>query len=238
MKPLITNTLSIILIVFTFFSCKDKSTVYKNITGQKDQWVCETQDPENSVITFEDNKMEIITSKGITIWFKEKLEGDVVIEYDATVIDNNGKYDRVSDLNCFWMFSNPKQTDGDIDLEDNDRNGMFQNYHSLQGYYVGLGGHNNSKTRFRRYNGDPNRPLDPEHDFTDSKYLITPNKRYHIKLIAVGNTVQYWRDEQLIYNIDDSDRFTKGWFGIRTVTNHLIVEDVKITLPFRIELSR
>jgi len=228
MNQLILRFLFIGTIISCLYSCKNTVTWYQDITDKKDWWVIEIQDPENSSITFENSQMEINTSKGATIWFKEKLKGNVIIEYDVTVVDSGGTYDRVSDLNCFWMFSNPKEPDGDLKLRDNKRNGIFTNYHCLQGYYVGLGGHNNTRTRFRRYNGNINRPLMPEHDLLDSKYMIVPNKKYHIKLIAKGQIVQYWRDSQLIFNVVDNNPLKKGWFGIRTITNHMIIENVSI----------
>jgi len=223
------------LVAFLLVSClcqvnaqSDERIRYTNVTGKAQWWIAEIQDECGSIIAWEGDKMEIEVSKGITIWFREKLKGNVVIEYDATVVDKGGANDRVSDLNCFWMFSDPKESDGDIKLGNNKRNGLFRNYHTLQGYYVGLGGHDNTRTRYRRYNGDVNRPLKPEHDLTDASYLLVPNKKYHIKLIAQGQSIQYWRDDQLIFNVRDPEPLREGWFALRTLTNHMIIENVTI----------
>ena len=172
--------------------------------------------------------MEIDVSKGATIWFKELLKGDVVIEYDVTVISAGGPNDRVSDLNCFWMFSNPDEENDSLKFDNNTRNGKFSNYHTLQGYYVGLGGHNNTKTRFRRYNGEINRTLLPEHDLSEQKYLIEPNKKYHIQLVLKGKKIQYIRDGVTIFDWDDEQPLTKGWFAFRTVNNHMIIENFRV----------
>jgi len=147
---------------------------------------------------------------------------------DVTVISAGGPNDRASDLNCFWMFSDPKEKDGTFKFGENMRNGKFNNYHTLQGYYVGLGGHNNTKTRFRRYNGDINRDLLPEHDLSEQKYLITPNKKYRIQLVVKGDVVKYIRDDVTIFDWKDEDALSNGWFAFSTVTNHMVIENFNI----------
>ncbi|MDC1106884.1 polysaccharide lyase family 8 super-sandwich domain-containing protein [Prolixibacteraceae bacterium] len=82
--------------------------IYSNMLNDKSNWVVEQYKGES--VTIGNGEMEIIDQKGCTIWFKKELEGNIAIEYDATVISNGGKYDRVSDLNCFWMAQDPRQT--------------------------------------------------------------------------------------------------------------------------------
>ena len=69
-------------------------------------WIVEQQ--PGGTVTFENNQIEIEDAKGCTVWLKHKLKGAVKIEYDVIVIDEGGAYDRVSDLNCFWMAIDPK----------------------------------------------------------------------------------------------------------------------------------
>lgn len=228
------KNLSWMVIIF-LLSCTGNKTkhdglqlVYDSVLSDPELWVPEIQDKNGSTITFSENKMEIDVSKGATIWFKELLKGDVVIEFDATVISAGKPNDRVSDLNCFWMFSDPVEENGSLKFNENNRNGKFSNYHTLQGYYVGLGGHNNTKTRFRRYNGEINRTLLPEHDLSLQKYLIIPNKKYHIQLVLKGKKIQYIRDGVTIFDWDDEQALTKGWFAFRTVTNHMVIENFRI----------
>lgn len=228
MKP--GNILLIISIILLSCSAKKKEHAglklfYNSVLSDSAKWVPEIQNRDGSRITFSDNKMEIDVSEGATIWFKELLKGDVVIEYDATVISEGGPNDRVSDLNCFWMFSDPNQENGSLRFCNNNRNGKFFNYNTLQGYYVGLGGHNNTKTRFRRYNGEKERNLLPEHDLSDQKYLIEPNKKYHIQLVVKGKNIRYIRDGATIFNWHDEQALTGGWFAFRTVTNHMVIEN-------------
>ncbi|MDX1283367.1 MAG: DUF6250 domain-containing protein [Draconibacterium sp.] len=223
------------ILLFCIFSCTQKPNqnneeilIHESVISNPDNWIAEIEDTKGSTISFSENKLEIDVSKGATIWFKEKLAGNIIIEYDATVISKGGPNDRVSDLNCFWMFSNPAEEDGDLNFGNNTRNGKFSNYHKLQGYYVGLGGHNNSKTRFRRYNCQENRNLLREHDLSDKKHLITPNKKYRIQLVVNGKTIKYIRDGEIIFNWEDGQPLKSGWFAFRTVRNHMIIENYRV----------
>ncbi|WP_282015024.1 DUF6250 domain-containing protein [Marinifilum flexuosum] len=195
--------------------------------GSLDNWISEIQEDSCSSVLVKDGKMDIDVCKGTSIWLDQYFEGGVLIEYDATVIGKGGPNDRVSDLNCFWNATDPRSPK---DLFDSPRkaSGMFHDYDTLQLYYVGMGGHNNTKTRFRRYTGDGNKPLLAGHDLSAPDVLIEANKTYRIQLIALNGRVQFIRDGAIIYDFKDEDAYEKGWFGIRTINNHMSVDNVKV----------
>ena len=159
-------------------------------------WCVESESPDYK-ITFLGDTVEILSPKGLTLWRKEKMIGETTIEYDACVIDEGKKGDRLSDLNCFWMASDPKYPN-DILKRKSWRNGIFMNCYSLQLYYLGYGGNSNSTTRFRRYNGDErgikDKAFQPAilREYTDADHLLKPNKWYHIKIMSKGNKVSYY----------------------------------------------
>jgi len=231
--------LTLISIGILVQACNQKAYVDYNFTKEEllyqddfslnnsEDWIAELQSDSGSFVGLNNGALEIDVSKGATIWFKHKLEGDILIEYRATVIDNNGPNDRGSDLNCFWMASDPRQSD---DLFNSPRraSGMFHDYDTLKLYYVGMGGHNNTKTRFRRYNGKGDKPLLPEHDLADKEDLIFPNTTCQIQLVAMGNQVQFFRDSKLVYDFVDESPYTQGWFGIRTIENHMTIDNFKV----------
>lgn len=188
------------------------------------QWVVEQM--RGGTTTLKDGQLDINDASGCTIWFKPKLEGAIMIEYEATLIKEGGKYDRVSDLNCFWMAIDPKYPD-DI-FANKERGGDFKNYHPLRLYYVGYGANNNTTTRFRRYPGGGARPCLPEHDLQDKKFMHTPNKTIKIQIVANGNAIQYLRDGEIVFDFDDKNPFTEGWFAFRTVQNHLRIDNFKV----------
>lgn len=198
--------------------------LYEDQFGNDLKW-WEVEQQAGGKVELNDEKLEITDAAGATIWFKNRLNQPVMIEYTATVIDEGGKQDRVSDLNCFWLASNPKSNRF---FKNHNREGKFVQYDSLQLYYVGLGGHDNSKTRFRRYDGKGNKPLLPKYDLSDKKYLITPNIPNHIRIIAYNGIIQYWRNGMLIYEYKDDAPYQTGYFGFRTVNNHMTVDDFKV----------
>jgi len=166
---------------------------------------------------------------GITVWLKQKLSGPVAIEYDATAISAGGPNDRVSDLNCFWMADDPAHPGA---LLDQGRTGKFADYDTMTAYYVGYGGNANTTTRFRRYIGQSgNRPLRPEDDLNDEPHLLTANKKKHLKLVADGSKIAFWRDGERVFSFDDPQPYTSGWFGLRTVKSHLAIEQLRIHRP-------
>ena len=184
------------------------------------QWVVESESPDYKVAVDKDGVCEISAPKGLTFWYKQKMSGNVVIEYDAKVFQEK-EGDRLSDLNCFWMASDPKAAD--VFKNSKTRGGVFANCASLQLYYVGFGGNSNSTTRFRRYNGEPSPALVKE--YKDADHLLKPNHWYHIKLVSVNGRVQYWIDGELLFDYLDSDPYTSGWFGFRTTWSRTAIRN-------------
>ena len=172
-------------------------------------------------------KLEIDDVSGCTVWLKEKFSGSIQIEYDVFLIKDGGPNDRVSDLNCFWMASDPKNVDN-LFANSDKRGGKFSNYDSLQLYYMGVGGNDNGTTRFRRYVGNGERPLLPENDLKNVKFMLEGNRSYHIKIIAHNGVIQYYRDNELFVDFKDTNPYTSGYFGLRTVKNHMTVDNFKV----------
>ena len=188
------------------------------------QWVVEQAN--GGATALKNGQLDIDDAKGCTVWFKEKLAGSVMIEYEATLIKRGGKRDRVSDLNCFWMAIDPKNPE-DLFANKN-RGGKFKNYHPLRLYYVGYGANNNTTTRFRRYPGGGSRPCLPEHDLRDKKFMHKPNKTIKIQIIADGGKIQYLRDGDIVFDFLDKNPFREGWFGFRTVRNHMRIDNFRV----------
>lgn len=182
-------------------------------------WKVESESPDYKV-TFIGDTAEIVSPKGLTLWRKEKMNGRVTIEYDAcVVVEKEG--DRLSDLNCFWMASDPAYPDN-IWKREKWRNGIFLNCYSLQLYYMGYGGNYNSTTRFRRYDGNEAGITDPKvrpaiwKEYTDADHLLKANHWYHIKITNEDNRISYYIDGKQLVDFRDAEPLTEGWFGFRT----------------------
>ena len=205
--------------------------LHENLVNDLSQWHIETEQP--GTISAKEGTLSIDVPRGCTVWFTQELSGNIMIEYDARMIRaaTPGPNDRVSDLNCFWMATDPRaNSDAATDYFNVPaRTGAFATYDQLKTYYVGQGGNSNTTTRFRRYIGAAgNRPILPEYDLTAAQYLLTPNTWQRIRLVACGKLIEYYRDDVRIFQYMDPEPYTRGYFGIRTTFNHMEVKNLLI----------
>jgi hypothetical protein len=187
-------------------------------------WTVESE--QSARVRVSDGTLDIDTPAGLTLWFKAELRGPVLIEYEAVAVSAGGPNDRVSDLNCFWMATDRHSPSGS---PGGARSGAFADYNNLRAYYVGLGGNGNTTTRFRRYIGSTTeRPLLPENDRASPDELLRPNVYQAIRLVADGRLIQYYRDERRLFEYDDPQPYTHGWFAIRTTKSHLRIRHFRV----------
>ncbi len=182
-------------------------------------WRVESESPDY-VVTFSGDTAEIFSPKGLTLWLKEKMNGKVTIEYDARVVVR-GTGDRLSDLNCFWMASDPLYPD-DLWKREAWRGGRFLNCYTLRLYYLGYGGNHNTTTRFRRYDGNEDavtnaaaRPAVLK-EYGDKEHLLEANRWYHVRITTDGSRTCYCLDGECLVDFTDPAPLTEGWFGFRT----------------------
>lgn len=183
-------------------------------------WMAEFEKPVGSSIKIGEGKLDLNTAVGATVWYKNKMSGNMMITYTATVVDAGGINDRVSDLNTFWMATNP--------LNENifNQNGKFSSYDKLHLYYAGIGGHDNSTTRFRKYAADQGKEILKE--YTDKEHLLVGNKKYSITIKLYNGLVQYFINDNLFWEYKDLSPYQEGYFGFRTTTSHQVYEDFKV----------
>jgi hypothetical protein len=192
------------------------------LTSDLRNWSVE-QMPGGTVTTRGDT-LVIDDAAGCTVWLRRRLTAPVEISYDITPISRGGPHDRVSDVNCFWMATDPASPD----TPPAPRSGKFEDYDSLRTYYVGMGGNYNTTTRFRRYAGAGTKPLLPQHDLSDPKFLLQPNKTYHVRIVARDGVAEYWRDGEKLFTFRDPQPLTTGWFAFRTVQSHLEIRNFQV----------
>ena len=129
-------------------------------------WIAEIEPTRDAVSTVytQNNSLILNTKGGVTVWLNKLLKDDIRIEYDRQVLLDTGKNDRLSDLNQFWMASDPHNPNLFT------RNGKFEAYNNLQLYYVGMGGNTNKTTRFRKYQSSGTKPVIKE--YLDAPHLL------------------------------------------------------------------
>jgi hypothetical protein len=222
------NYLFLVLLVFTsiLFSQTKVKEVLKakviysdNFDKDWSNWNVEFEKPETSSLKIIDGKLDVSTSIGATIWFKTQLSGNIMITYDVKVLDEGGVFDRVSDLNAFWMATDPSSN-------SIQRDGKFASYDNLNLYYAGVGGHYNKFTRFRKYNNIEDKPVLKE--YTDKEHLLVGNTTYSVKIIVNKGQIQYFLNGELYWDFQDDKPYTKGFFGFRTSKSHQQFDNFKV----------
>lgn len=198
------------------------SIVYEDDFSQGlGSWRVEQQ--EGGSVSIENGKLVIADKKGCTVWFDKELEGPVRISYTVTVSSE----ERISDMNCFWMASDP-DNEADLFADGHGRAGAFAQYDALRLYYVGYGGNYNSTTRFRRYLGHGEKPLLEGYDLQDEANLLKPDHAYRVELIADEVGARFYLDGKLVFEYADEAPLMRGWFGFRTVWSRLLIDDFKV----------
>ncbi len=193
-------------------------------------WVVEQKAAAGASVTARDGALLIDDKAGVTVWRRELLRAPVRIRFTATL--PGGEDRRVSDLNCFWMATDPRSPDDFFAAEKTGRDGSFATYDGLKTYYVGCGGNGNTTTRFRRYDGRGARPLLPEHDRKEKEALLEKDRAYKIEITVDADGRTTWaRDGVVWFDYRDPEPLREGWFGFRTVWSRLEIRDFAVETP-------
>lgn len=204
-----------------------------NSSRNKSVWITEIAAQPDSKVYIKDQQLILDTKGGVTVWLNKKLSGNIRIEYARKVLVDTGKNDRLSDLNTFWMATDPRNNNLFT------RNGVLERYDSLKLYYVGMGGNTNSTTRFRKYDGSSERILLKE--YTDSAHLLRANQTYITTIEVVGQTVRYWVNGELFFEYTDPAVLKEGYFGFRSTKSRQGMDWIKVyqlpSVPLKGELK-
>lgn len=182
-------------------------------------YIIEKSNKDTNAVQFRDGQMELDSEGGLTVWYREKLKGDIRISFDRMVVMEGGPHDRLSDLNQFWMANDP----GDQLFK---RTGGFREYDSLLMYYVGMGGNYNKTTRMRRYDGRGT--LEMVGEYTDSAHLLKPNHWYHIDIITRKGINSFIVDGVKYFEYEDKNQIGSGWFAFRSTKSRQRIDNLKI----------
>lgn len=184
------------------------------------KWIAEVAaEPRSSVYT-RNGRLVLDTKGGVTVWLNRKLSGKLLITYTRRVLTEGKVNDRLSDMNQFWMATDPRNSDLFT------REGVFEEYDSLQLYYVGMGGNTNTTTRFRKYEGNGQKPLLQE--YQDADHLLKSGKEYHIKITVDNGSTSYWVDDKLYFRYVDPEPLKEGYFGFRSTWSRQEISDFRV----------
>lgn len=221
-----TRSLTMLILALLTQALNGQTVTLKN-------WIAEDHSGQMQIEVSRDT-LEIVSPKGVTLWYNQKLTGEYEISYRVQVVMQGGAFDRLSDLNCFWAANDPEHPD-DLFARSAWRKGIFQRYKTLNLFYVGYGGNHNSTTRFRRYYGtgadskdEIARPIIKE--YTDSEHLLQPNRWYDIRIVVKKDATDFYVDGVKLFQAPlgragEGD----GYFGLRLLTNHVIFSGFQVT---------
>ncbi|WP_455586174.1 DUF6250 domain-containing protein [Bacteroides sp.] len=221
MKGIIIRYFALFTFVWLISACFSSS---RNNTPVLEKWVAEDESAAMQLSLISDT-LDIVAPAGLTLWYNEFLTGNYEINYRIAMLMQSGEYDRLSDLNCFWAASDPLYPDN-IFARSAWRNGVFKNYNTLNLFYVGYGGNDNTTTRFRRYyaeyygvDEDRVKPLIAE--YTDRSHLLMPDKWYHIVIRVERGVTTYSVDGEELFRASLHPGEGDGYFGLRLLQNHV-----------------
>jgi rhamnogalacturonan endolyase len=181
------------------------------------QWLPEYRPVPQAIIAARNGKLLMDLPGDATVWFKQKLKSNVLITYKRKMIMNGGPNDRLSDLNQFWMATDPANKNLFT------RDGTFKQYDNLSLYYVGIGGNSNTTTRFRKYDGKGERTL-----LAENSELLQPNKEYAIQIAVYKGCTRLSVDGNEYFSYRDPAPLREGHFGFRTTHSHQEISDFKV----------
>ena len=217
--------------LITFFLLNSVMLYAQHENTSVQQWKIEDESRALQMIERADT-VELIVPGGLTMWYQQRLTGDYEINYRICMVMKGGKYDRLSDLNCFWAANDPKHPD-DLFARSQWRNGVFKNYNTLNLFYVGYGGNDNTTTRFRRYYGqfydvDEARIKPLIKEYTDPVHLLKPNQWYYIQIRVQDNCTTFLVDGEELFRLPLEAGAGDGHFGLRLLQNHVRFTNFRI----------
>lgn len=185
-------------------------------------WIAEIELKAGGVssVYTRDSALVLDTRGGVTVWLNKLLHGDLRIEFDRKVLVDTGRNDRLSDMNVFWMATDPANANLFT------RHGRFESYDDLRLYYVGMGGNTNKTTRFRKYNSGGVKPIIKE--YLDAEHLLTTGKMYHVRIVVAGDVTSYWVNDECYFTYADPTPLKEGYFGFRSTWSRQEIEHLRV----------
>jgi len=210
------------LSIFFSGSAQEK-VIWKVPLNDINKWVIELEYPEKSHVEATNEGLVIDSYGGATLWLDTLLTGDYLIQYEREISLDKGKNTRLSDLNQFWLAQEPRNG-----IKLRPRNGSLDSYNDLTLFYVGIGGNNNSTTRFRRYDGSGKRILLAEKN--EKPFLLEAGRSDTISTFvrASKKQTEVWMNGKPLF-ADEGIESTKGYFGIRLTASRQVIKWLTIS---------
>jgi len=211
------------LLSIHFISPAQENSTWNVPLNEINRWIIELEYPEKSTIEATSEGLVIDSYGGATLWLDSLLTGDYVLQYEREISLNKGENKRLSDLNQFWLAQEPHN---EIKLKP--RDGRLDSYNDLILFYVGIGGNNNSTTRFRRYDGSGERILLAEKN--EKPFLLEAGRSDTICTFvrASKRQTEVWMNGKPLF-VEEGIQNTKGYFGLRLTASRQVIKWMTIS---------
>jgi hypothetical protein len=186
------------------------------------RWAVEAEGDPPRPVHAEDHRLVLESARGLTVWYRQKLSGHYEIDFTRRLpfTGTGAPFERVSDLNLFWLAQ--LGADGEALFS---RSGKLSDYDTLPLYYAGIGGNDNTTTRFRHYDQGGQRPLLKE--YTTAPYLLTANHDYRIRVVVDGEGTRLYVDGSLYFSAP-GPLPEGGYFAFRSTKSRQTIADFSI----------
>ncbi|NOZ21699.1 MAG: DUF1961 family protein [Planctomycetes bacterium] len=165
-----------------------------------------------------------------TVWCKKQFPGDIVVEFDAHVIES--RID-ANNINFFMCYSDPSGAPL-YDTRESRADAGYKKYHNLTGHIFtflndfkkegGAYPDGTTKARFRMRRC-PGFKLMTE----AFGYHCRKGRTYHITITKKGGDITYAVDGKVYMKGHDDNPLTGGLIGLRTYQTYLWWDNIKVT---------
>lgn len=163
--------------------------------------------------------------RAASVWLDKELKGDLSIEFDVYLVSSS---DDANNINLFFMYGDPSGKPLRQSAQQRE-DGLYKRYHSLKGYIitnVTNGDTSEIRYRFRK---------NPGFKLVTETHGSRKNRKQpiHIKLIKKGNHIEYWEDQNKVFDVMNSDTlYVEGLFGFRTWHTSMEIDNLLIKRIF------
>jgi len=197
-----------------------------------ESWHARWQVEGDAQVEAHDGRLNVVTRRdpatadAATIWWKEPLPADVLIEFTAgstpPADDNNA-----ANLN---LFVHARELDGSAYRFG--RSGSYGEYHKIPNYIFTLtGGFQEGWARARR---NPGFNLASE----DRSWRSEVGRSYRFRVVIAGGRVLAWIDGKLVHDFRDPEPLPGGHFALRTWRSRVWWSDVRVSALTRSTADR
>ncbi|MBN1975073.1 MAG: hypothetical protein JW787_15635 [Sedimentisphaerales bacterium] len=198
-----------------------EALISDDFSGNLSQWSIEGAMPQ-----IVDGGMELNTPAFSAAWLKPSLMGNVLIEFDVTVIASNDSEGSAGSFGCFAMATDPANLNKFF-AAGKERAGNLSKYkNNLTLYYIELDCNKKKSLKILRCSDGKQELISKS---ANSSYKKASGGKYHFKLLFFEKTIELYLNDSRLFRYEDSQPYTKGNFGLTASASRIVIDNFVIT---------